>query len=1165
MTKISNPFAPTIHRTERTANQILVEWINNIVKEKNIPLGRAEQETSGADRKQPDVILFERPQSQKVLCVIELKPPCFNPFNENELLEPARKKASKRRAPYFCTSNFKDLIWFNTKKANDLKPLQEQIIEKYQLSGIEDLDYLQRPNIKHSIIKSLEKFLIDLYEVHTKKKKISKIPIDELLIYLLQQKIKVLATHYEYIIEERVINDLDFSKKLQKWFVDQNWNFVFQKQDFQKAARQTAYLLINKILFYNVLRAKRPQDLDPLEIPESLTKGSRLQSELQSYFNEVLKIDYETIYTTDFIDEIAFPEILNVVEEIKELILTLARYNFASLGFEVIGRIFESLIPAEERHVLGQYFTRSDIVDLILRFCLRNEKDKVFDPGCGAGTFLVRAYQHKKIMNQSLEHEEILKTLWGNDIAKFPTHLTTINLAINDLSSNENYPRVIKKDFFELLPGKVEFNLPDSWREIKLEGLGKVHKKIEHPRFFDCIVGNPPYTRQEEIADIEGKSDAEYKTKLIQSALNDISGRKIATISKRAGLYAYFFVHGFKFLKNGGRFGFIVSNSWLDVDYGKGLQEFFLKNYKIIAIIESKVERWFAEADVNTCIVILEKCSGEQNKKRRDENLARFVYLKKPLTEFIPPAHNMWEKQVKRLHKIDDLIKTILAHNKFYKNENLRIFSKKQKELWEEGFDKEKNKYVGAKWGKYLRAPEIFFKILEKAKNKLVPLKEIADVRFGIKTGANDFFHLTDEQIKKWRIEKKFWMHKENNKFRPNYVLTSARENDSIVVNPKRLKKIILMVHEEKRKLKGKKVLDYINLGESKTFGKGKKAGIPSQKPTCSSRKNWYDLGYKKPGDAFWMMTPGNRYIVFYNARCVYADARLYDIYFKEKADVKAYVAFLNSSIIPLFTGQEGRFLTGSINVIDVKVYEFLRFLVPNFNQVDKAIKSKLEKAFEAISQRKIETILKEIGATKPSEVSLNKVKLDRRILDRIIMEDILKLNKNEQLEIYRAVVDLISSRIKKAKSVSKKNKTKEGIDIDKLTQTVMKKISPKTLGKFYKEKALSQKHYFKKLPPKGKNIRIDQTLMEWLLISDKKHISCTSEEQARYLKIWLETGLEEVAIPNNDNYLKLILPELEKLFKKIERIIDSFIYSIVDQKTRQRVLQKLWQEATKY
>jgi tRNA(Ser,Leu) C12 N-acetylase TAN1 len=52
-----------------------------------------------------------------------------------------------------------------------------------------------------------------------------------------------------------------------------------------------------------------------------------------------------------------------------------------------------------------------------------------------------------------------------------------------------------------------------------------------------------------------------------------------------------------------------------------------------------------------------------------------------------------------------------------------------------------------------------------------------------------------------------------------------------------------------------------------------------------------------------------------------------------------------------------------------------------------------------------------------PEEVSLDKVKSDRRELDRIVMGEILGLSDGDQLEIYRAVIDLVKSRIEKANS----------------------------------------------------------------------------------------------------------------------------------------------------
>lgn len=500
-------------------------------------------------------------------------------------------------------------------------------------------------------------------------------------------------------------------------------------------------------------------------------------------------------------------------------------------------------------------------------------------------------------MNQYLKHEDILETLWGNDIAKFPAHLATINLAINDLSVDRNYPNILQEDFFNLLTTINGFELPQKQRRVKAKTLGVKEREIEYPRYFDCIVGNPPYTRQEEITEI-APEDRQYKGKLIDKALRDMNGQKLADIPRRAGIYTYFFVHGTKFLRNGGRFGFIVSESWLDVDYGKGLQEFFLKNYKIIAIIGSKVERWFEDADINTCIVILEKCSGDDRGKERDENLVRFVYLKKPLRYFIPPAQDMWEKQVERINTIKEkFIKTILAHNDIYDGEDFRIFPKKQKELWEEGYDAEERKYTGAKWGKYLRAPDIFFKILEKGKGKLVPLKQIAEVRFGIKTGANEFFYLTEEEINRWGIEKEFWMHKERGKWVPNYVIKSPRECRSIVVKPEDLKYRVLMVHKDKKELKGTNVLKYIEWGESRGY---------HLRPTCASRERWHDLGERKPYGFLHPMIHNDRQLIGLNLHRVYVDHNLFELKPKRKhlLPVALFFASTASTLIRELGGQ---------------------------------------------------------------------------------------------------------------------------------------------------------------------------------------------------------------------------------------------------------------------
>jgi type I restriction-modification system DNA methylase subunit len=1182
--RIPSPFDTTTTKTERSAVAVLMHWMRQIIERRNLDLGLPDVDTSGADRKSPDTVIYESRRSQNVLCVIEAKPPYYDVLDYEQLKKPAWDKANSRRAGYFATTNFQDLVWFNTEKANALRPAEEQVIDKYHLSELEDLNLIDDPKYRDSIVRELEKFLTKLYAVHTRREPEPKQAIDEWLIYLLHDKVKRLARYYAPLIEDQCHKVKAFSSKLSKWFNSQGWSFGWSPQDFDKASRQTAYLLVNKILFYYVLQAKRPEKLDPLQIPQGLTKGAQLQKILQSFFDEVLKIDYETIYTTDFIDTIAFPDQKEVVTEVKELVSTLQEYDFSKLGYEIIGGIFQKLIPQEERHNLGQYFTNPDVVDLILCFCLKQESDKVFDPACGAGTFLVRAYQHKKLMNQYLKHEDILETLWGNDIAKFPAHLTTINLAINDLSVDRNYPNIMQEDFFDLLTTEKGFELPPRWRKARARTLTG-EREIEYPRWFDCVVGNPPYTRQEEIAEI-APEDRQYKGKLIDKALKDINGRQIADIPKRAGIYVYFFVHGAKFLRNGGKFGFVVSESWLDVDYGRGLQEFFLKNYKIVAIIGSKVERWFEDADINTCIVILEKCSGDDHRKERHENLVRFVYLKKPLRYFIPTAQDIWEKQVTRINAIKDkFIKTILAHNDLYDGDDFRIFPKRQKELWEEGYDVEERKYTGAKWGRYLRAPDIFFKILEKGKGKLVPLKQIAKVKRGFTTGADPWFYVRDitntaNQCEistiatqasykgkinnlrliqsgdgsKWLVERTF----------VHPVAKNPDDFRNILIELNKVDDFVVYIHEPSASIKKKVVYKYISHGQRHPYNMGKgRREIPSNTKTCSSRTNWYQLPDIAPTRLLWEKAFDRYHRHFLADKPILANQRFYPIYPHNRDDIEVIAASLNSPITSLYLEFQ-RTIMG-LGAVEATVDEAKQSLVLNPDVVDSPVKERAKKALSRLAGRPVESLFSELGANSPDEVSLDKVKPDRRELDKIIMGEILGLTKEEQFEVYRAVIDLVKSRLQKAKSFGKRKRTKEGIDVDLVVKLAMEKVGEDTLGKFHAERVLSQKALeTKRLPPADGDISIKKTLMGWRLYSGKQSIDCASELEARYLKVWMEAGLDSVKTPRNEEYLKMIVPELESLKQKIDEIIAPYLDSIVNIKTKDRILRQLWIEITR-
>jgi hypothetical protein len=601
-----------------------------------------------------------------------------------------------------------------------------------------------------------------------------------------------------------------------------------------------------------------------------------------------------------------------------------------------------------EQRRLGQFFTTDAVADLILKFCLRDPNDRVLDPSCGDGVFLRRAYERKRLLNRRLSHDELVSKIWGVELAELTAQVARNTLAANAPSANQSSPNVLQADFFEL------------------------DARDGFPSDFDAIVGNPPYTRQEGITNI-APGVAVYKDKLINNALY-FHGKKLADLSRRAGLHAYFFVHGTKFLRPRGRFGFIVANSWLDVEYGRGLQEFFLRNYRIVAIMESKVERWFEQADVNTCIVILERCDDEQE---RNENLVSFALLKKPLTHFIPSG-------------IDDLRRTILDHTDFYENDELRIYPKKQGELLCDG------------WGKYIRAPKVFFSIVERNRDLLVQLQSVAEVRFGIKTGANAFFYLRPEEAERLRIEKEF--------LQP--VIFSLKEVKGYRLDRSRLTNRMIVCHKRKTELENTHVLAHIKRGEQARY---------HERPTCASRgaDSWYMLANGWPyAPLIFPAKIGQRMPVFLNDE-VYEDKKLYGITPFERADTKLLAALLNSTLSRFFVEFSARQLTGAqaIADIDVTVVESLSIINPE--KITASQRENLIAAFERLADTKAESLFTEIAAT-PDEVSFENVKSERRALDSIVMSDILRLTDEEQIDVYRTVIDVIKSRLDKAASLTR-------------------------------------------------------------------------------------------------------------------------------------------------
>ncbi|WRB53012.1 class I SAM-dependent DNA methyltransferase [Helicobacter pylori] len=104
---------------------------------------------------------------------------------------------------------------------------------------------------------------------------------------------------------------------------------------------------------------------------------------------------------------------------------------------------------------------------------------------------------------------------------------------------------------------------------------------------FDCIIGNPPYIRQEHIKDIKP---------LLQKQYPDF-------YNSTADIYTYFFALSYHLLKEKGFNAFITSNKYARAKYGAKLRELLFKKTTIVSYMELNALKVFESAAVDTSIM----------------------------------------------------------------------------------------------------------------------------------------------------------------------------------------------------------------------------------------------------------------------------------------------------------------------------------------------------------------------------------------------------------------------------------------------------------------------------------------------------------------------------------------------------------------------------------
>lgn len=253
---------------------------------------------------------------------------------------------------------------------------------------------------------------------------------------------------------------------------------------------------------------------------------------------------------------------------------------------DVIGNSYEYLIAkfaSDAGKKGGEFYTPPEVSTLLAKLVKPNKNERIYDPTCGSGSLLLKAYKEANTKTVSIYGQEMNGSTYS---------LCRMNMFLHDVND-----------------AHIEWG--DTISNPK-------HKENDALMKFDVIVSNPPFSLDKWAKGFEagnnnivvdGKKQNEFK---FEPSMDEHNRFEYGLPPKSTGDYA-FILHMLKSLADGGRMAVVLPHGVLFRGGAEGkIREKILKDNLIEAVI-GLPENLFYGVTIPAAIVVFKK-----NRERKD-------------------------------------------------------------------------------------------------------------------------------------------------------------------------------------------------------------------------------------------------------------------------------------------------------------------------------------------------------------------------------------------------------------------------------------------------------------------------------------------------------------------------------------------------------------------
>jgi hypothetical protein len=282
-----------------------------------------------------------------------------------------------------------------------------------------------------------------------------------------------------------------------------------------------AYLFVNQIFFY-ILLSEAAKAAGDEKLYPAIAQSDRSSPEKihQEYFSRVRRKDYEPIYGPNVA---RFFDGAKAGRAVEHLVDTITQMSPKLTVPDLVGQIFQGLIPLSIRKPLGAHYTNPNAAALLARLAVEDSNWKVMDLACGSGTLLVAAYRQKMVLAKpskraGLHKKFVEEDITGLDVMAFSCHLAAVNLALQQPLLDTDRVRIGRRDSTTLHPGDdvipAAEALTQEFKQFKMDTdyntesrpVSKVPSMKEgYSGTFkvskvNLVIMNPPFTSQNNLS-----------------------------------------------------------------------------------------------------------------------------------------------------------------------------------------------------------------------------------------------------------------------------------------------------------------------------------------------------------------------------------------------------------------------------------------------------------------------------------------------------------------------------------------------------------------------------------------------------------------------------------------------------------------------------------------